>query len=402
MVNGRPGVAPQTAKREEFTRLIAEGLSIAEAARRVGIHYRTGRRWLRGRTVRLPSGVARQYAPVIIVEAPVSARFLSEDERVTIADLRRRGHTIRDIGARLGRAPSTVSRELRRNRTPDEGYRPFQAHRMAQARRRRPGRGKLRQDPVLARFVQDRLDQRWSPAQISRALRDECPDQPARQLSTEAIYQAIYRSGSEFRRPQRPTLLRSGRRDRRRRLAPGHRPRRLVSMVSIDERPDIADRSVAGHWEGDLIVGAGNRSAIGTLVERTSRYTILLHLAGNRSADAVRAAVIAAFADLPVHLRRSLTWDQGNEMALHAEITRTLGLPIYFCHPHSPWQRPTNENTNGLLRQYFPKGTDLSLHTAGHLHEVAAELNSRPRQVLRWATPHATFSTLQTVPVLRP
>ena len=273
---------------------------------------------------------------------------------------------------------------------------------MAQARRRRPGRGKLRQDPVLARFVQDRLDQRWSPAQISRALRDEYPDQPARQLSTEAIYQAIYRSGSEFRRPQRPTLLRSGRRYRRRRLAPGHRPRRLVSMVSIDERPDIADRSVAGHWEGDLIVGAGNRSAIGTLVERTSRYTILLHLAGNRSADAVRAAVIAAFADLPVHLRRSLTWDQGNEMALHAEITRTLGLPIYFCHPHSPWQRPTNENTNGLLRQYFPKGTDLSLHTAGHLHEVAAELNSRPRQVLRWATPHATFSTLQTVPVLRP
>ena len=336
------------------------------------------------------------------MKAPVSTRFLSEEERVTIADLRRRGHTIRDIGARLGRAPSTVSRELRRNRTPNEGYRPFRAHRMAQARRRRPGRGKLRQDPVLARFVQDRLDQRWSPAQISRALRDECPDQPARQLSTEAIYQAIYRSGSEFRRPQRPTLLRSGRRYRRRRLAPGHRPRRLVSMVSIDERPDIADRSVAGHWEGDLIVGAGNRSAIGTLVERTSRYTILLHLAGNRSADTVRAAVIAAFADLPVHLRRSLTWDQGNEMALHAEITSTLGLPIYFCHPHSPWQRPTNENTNGLLRQYFPKGTDLSLHTAGHLHEVAVELNSRPRQVLRWATPHATFSTLRNVPMLRP
>jgi IS30 family transposase len=137
-------------------------------------------------------------------------------------------------------------------------------------------------------------------------------------------------------------------------------------------------------------------------VERTSRYTILLHLAGDRSADAVRAAVIAAFADLPVHLRRSLTWDQGNEMALHADITRMLGLPIYFCHPHSPWQRPTNENTNGLLRQYFPKGTDLSLHTPGHLREVAAELNTRPRQVLRWATPHATFSTLQNVPVLRP
>lgn len=336
MANGRPGVAPQTAKREEFTRLIAEGRSIAEAVRRVGIHYRTGRRWLRGRTVRLPSGVARQYAPVIKVEAPVSARFLSEDERITIADLRRRGHTLREIGARLGRAPSTVNRELRRDQAPDGGYRPSQAHRMAQARRRRPGRGKIRREPVLARFVQDRLDQRWSPAQISRALRGEFLEQPALQLSTEAIYQAIYRCGSEIRRPQRATLLRSGRRYRRRRLAAGHRPRRLVSMVSIDERPDIADRRVAGHWEGDLIVGAGNRSAIGTLVERTSRYTILLHLAGDRSADAVRTAVIAAFADLPVHLRRSLTWDQGNEIACHADITRTLGLTVYFCHPHAP------------------------------------------------------------------
>jgi len=350
----------------------------------------------------MPFGLARHYDPVIIVKAPVSARFLSEDERITIADLRRRGHTIRDIGARLERAPSTISRELRRSRAPEGGYRPFRAHRMAQARRLRPGRGKIRQDPVLARFVQDRLDRRWSPAQISKALRCEYPDQPARQLSTEAIYQAIYRSGREIRRPQRGTLLRTGRRYRRRRLAPGHRPRRLVSMVSIDERPDIADRSVAGHWEGDLIVGAGNRSAIGTLVERTSRYTILLHLAGDRSANAVKAAVIAAFADLPVHLRRSLTWDQGNEMAFHTDITRTLGLPIYFCHPHSPWQRPTNENTNGLLRQYFPKGTDLSVHTPGDLHEVAAELNTRPRQVLLWATPHVTFSTLRNVPLLRP
>src|SRR3954452_14695438 len=210
MVNGRPGVAPQTAKREEFTRLIAEGLSIAEAVRRGGIHYRTGRRWLRGRTVRMPFGLARHYDPVIVVKAPVSARFLSEDERTTIADLRRRGHTIRDIGARLERAPSTISRELRRSRAPEGGYRPFRAHRMAQARRLRPGRGKIRQDPVLARFVQDRLDRRWSPAQISKALRCEYPDQPARQLSTEAIYQAIYRSGRDIRRPQRGTLLRTG------------------------------------------------------------------------------------------------------------------------------------------------------------------------------------------------
>jgi len=349
MVNGRPGVAPQTAKRNEFTGLIAEGLSIAEAARRIGIHYRTGRRWLRCRTVRMPSGTAHHYDPVIIVKAPLSARFLSEDERLTIADLRHRGHTIRAIGAPLGRAPSTVSRELRRNQAPEGGYRPFRAQRMAQARRHRPGRGKTRRDPVLARFVQEHLDQRWSPAQISRALRDEFPDQPARQLSTEAIYQAIYRSGDELRRPQRATLLRTRRRYRRRRLAAGHRPRRLVSMASIDERPDIADRREPGHWEGDLIVGTGNRSAIGTPVERTSRYTVLLHLAGDRSAHALRAAVIAAFAELPVHLRRSLTWDQGNEMACHADITRTLGLPIYLCHPHSPWQRPTNENTVSVV-----------------------------------------------------
>ena len=178
---------------------------------------------------------------------------------------------------------------------------------MAQARQRRPGRGKIRRDPFLGRFVQERLDRRWSPAQISRALHGEFPDQLERQLSTEAIYQAIYRCGDELRRPQRATLLRTGRRYRRRRLAPGHRPRRLVAMVSIDQRPDIVDRREPGHWEGDLIVGTGNRSAIGTLVERTSRYTILLHLAGYRSADAVKAAVIAAFADLPVHLRRSLT-----------------------------------------------------------------------------------------------
>src|SRR5690242_16973389 len=225
MVNGRPGVAPQTAKREEFTRLIAAGLSIAEAVRRVGIHYRTGRRWLRGRTVRLPSGAARHYDPVIIVKAPVSSRFLSEDERVTIADLRRRGHTIRDIGTRLGRAPSTISRELRRNRAPEGGYRPSPAQRMAQARRPRPGRGKLRRDPVLARFVPG----------PSRPTVESGPDQPgpARPVPRPARPPAVDRGDlpghlpgdlplrSQIRRPQRATLLRSGRRYRHRRLAPG-------------------------------------------------------------------------------------------------------------------------------------------------------------------------------------
>ena len=402
MVKGEPGAKPHRLKRERFATLMGEGRSIADAARLVGVHYRTGRRWLRGRTVQLPGGGARHYDPVIVIKAPASLRYLSEDERIAIADLRRRGHTIRDIAARLQRAPSTISRELRRNQSPDGAYLPFRAHRMAQVRRRRLGRGKMRHDPVLAQFVQTRLDRRWSPAQISRALREEFPGEPARQLAAETIYQAIYRTGSDIRRPQSGTLLRSGRRYRRRRLAPGHRPRRLVRMVSIDERPDVADRSVAGHWEGDLIVGAGNRSAIGTLVERTSRFTILLHLPGGRSAAAVKQAVISTFAQLPPHLRRSLTWDQGNEMAFHGDITRALAMPVYFCHPRSPWQRPTNENTNGLLRQYFPKGTDLTTHTAQHLREVATELNTRPRQVLNWATPFDAFSTLLDTPMLRP
>jgi IS30 family transposase len=178
MGKGEPGAKPHRMQREQFATLMGGGASIADAARSVGIHYRTGRRWLRGRTVQLPDGAARHYDPVIRVKAMVSARFLSEDERIAIADLRRRGHTVRDIAARLGRAPSTVSRELRRNQAPDGGYRPFRAHRMAQARRRRTGRGKIRRDPVLARFVQGRLDQRWSPAQISRALRDEFPGEP--------------------------------------------------------------------------------------------------------------------------------------------------------------------------------------------------------------------------------
>lgn len=356
MARGKRGPEPLWDKRERFTVMIGRGHTIADAARDVGVHYRTARRWLRGRTVRLPSGVIRKYEPVSIIEPVPSARFLSDDERIVIADLHRAGRTVRDIAARLDRAPSTISRELRRNRAPDGSYRPFQAHRMAQARRRRPGRGRIRRDPVLARFVQDHLDKRWSPTQISLALRRSFPDDPSKHVCAETIYQSIYRSDSDFRRPNRTTLLRSGRRYRRRRLAPGLRPRRLVAMVSIDERPDISDRLIPGHWEGDLIVGTGNRSAIGTLVERTSRYTILLHLGGARSAEAVRDAMIAAFGALPSDLRKSLTWDQGSEMANHAQITEMLDMPVYFCHPRSPWQRPTNENTNGLLRQYFPQG----------------------------------------------
>ncbi|WAX57644.1 IS30 family transposase [Jatrophihabitans cynanchi] len=332
-----------------------------------------------------------------MVNAPsreISPRYLYEDERVRIADLRRSGLSMRAIAAELGRPASTVSRELRRNRDLDSGrYLPFAAQRMAEARRTRPGRSKLVNDAELRAFVQDRLEKRWSPEQIAHALREEFPNRPDRHLVPETIYQAIYRPGCGGLRRDLPPVLRTRRRRRKPHRRPDQRrPTKLVDMTMIDQRPaEAADRSVAGHWEGDLITGAQNRSAIGTLVERCSRFTILLHLPERHTAEAVRDAIIAAFAPLPPQLRRSLTWDQGSELALHAEIAAALGMPVFFCDPHSPWQRPSNENTNGLLRQYFPKGSDLRVHDAVRLEEVAAELNDRPRKTLDWHTPARLF-----------
>jgi IS30 family transposase len=321
----------------------------------------------------------------------ISARYLSEDERVTIADLHRRGHTVRAIAAALDRCPSTISRELRRNLAPGGGgYRPFTAQRLATGRRARPGRGKLVRDVVLRAFVQQRLSKRWSPEQISAALRLEFPDEPDRHLVHETIYQAVYRRELGGLRREFPKALRTGRRRRKPHRHPdARRAGRLVNMTMIDARPAQADdRSEFGHWEGDLITGAANRSAIGTLVERVSRFTILLHLpSGRHTAEDVRDALVAAMGQLPPQLRRSLTWDQGSELALHAEICATLGMAVFFCDPHSPWQRPSNENTNGLLRQYFPKGTDLRAHSSEQLAAAATELNERPRKTLGWDTP---------------
>jgi len=240
--------------------------------------------------------------------------------------------------------------------------------------------------------VQDRLEKRWSPEQISRALPGEFPGEAARHLVHETIYQALYRpelGGLSRELPAR--ALRTRRRRRRPHRRPGERrPNGIVAMTMTGQRPaEAAGRSEPGHWEGDLITGASNRSAIGTLVDRASRYTILLHLPGRHTAEAVRDALIAEFSRLPPPLRRSLTWDQGKEMALHAEITAALGMPVYFCDKASPWQRPGNENTNGLLRQYFPKGSDLRVHGLGDLAAVAAELNARPRKTLGGDTPAA-------------
>jgi IS30 family transposase len=393
-----PGPAPRTADRAAFARLISQGVSNSEACRTVGINRRTGTRWRYGRTITNRTGRAVQYPGVASTQRrAISPRYLSEDERVVLADRLRAGDSMRAIAAELGRSPSTISRELSRNRDPQSGqYRPFTAHRLAAARRARPKPRKLTRDGPLRSFVEDRLERRWSPEQICHALRVAFPDEPGRHLVHETIYQALYaRDGGLDRQTCRG--LRTGRGRRRpRRRSGDRRPGGLAQpMAMIDERPcEAQDRVVAGHWEGDLLMGAANRSAIGTLVERTTRHLILVHLPQGRTAEAVGEAVAGAVGGLPPGLRRSLTWDQGKEMSRHHDIAAATGMPVFFCERASPWQRGTNENTNGLLRQYFPKGTDLSRHSAEHLAAVAAELNARPRKSLGWQTPAQRLAQL--------
>jgi IS30 family transposase len=327
----------------------------------------------------------------------ISPRFLSEDERVVIADRHRARATIRVIAAELGRSPSTISRELSRNCDPGSGqYRPFAAQKLAVVRRARPKPRRLASDEVLQTFVLDRLEKRWSPEQISHALRVAFPEEPRRHLVHETIYQALYAREGGLHTDLRQAL-RTGRGRRRPRRRPdARRPSGLAQpMAMIDERPgEAADRAVPGHWEGDLLMGAANRSAIGTVVERSTRHLILVHLPDGRTAEAVGEAVAGAVGGLPAGLRRSLTWDRGKEMSRHHDVTTATGMPVFFCERASPWQRATNENTNGLLRQYFPKGTDLSRHCAEHLAAVADELNARPRKSLDWQSPAQLLARL--------
>ncbi len=301
------------------------------------------------------------------------------------------------IGKALGRAPSTISRELRRNLHPTGQYRPFHAQRQAAVRRRRPKALKLTLNPELHAFVSDRLRLRWGPQQISRALRVAHPGNPGMRLSTESIYLAIYRPDNDLRAKPNPSLLRTGRDHRKAHTRQVRSRRRFAQpMLSVHERGfEPSDRTVAGHWEGDLIVGPNHRSGIGTLVERQTRYLKLVHLPVQDSAT-LHTALVAAFGRLPAGLRRTLTWDQGTEMARHLDITADTGTKIYFCDAGSPWQRGTNENTNGLLRQYFPKSTDLSQHTATDLRRVEDELNNRPRMILGDRTPAELFTALLT------
>ncbi len=392
-----PGAQPLTSQRERYLALMRQGFGNAEASRVVGVNRKTGHRWRYGRVVTTRTGETRTYPAITRPADPVSARFLSETERMSIADAFIGGRSIRAIANELGRAPSTISREITRNRdAATEAYHPFRAQRRAAGRRVRPRSGKLVRNHELRAVVVDQLEGRWSPEQISRMLPGLFPGRPEMRVAPETIYQALYARGPDRLHRDGVRLLRSGRVHRKRRRRSGERLGRFVApMTMISQRPiEVADRLVAGHWEGDLIMGSANRSAIGTLVERTTRYLVLLHLPDGHGAEHVRDALIDAVSALPARLRRSLTWDQGVEMGRHDEFTQASDVPVYFCERASPWQRGTNENTDGLLRQYFPKGTDLCIHTAERLASVAADLNARPRKTLGWETPYQQLARL--------
>lgn len=428
---GRPP-AGRREHRQLFWEGIARGLSSEEAGVAAGVSPVVGTRWFRESGGMAPSTLG-----------PLSGRYLSFVEREEIALRHARGCGVREIARQLGRSPSTISRELRRNAATRGGnldYRATTAQWHADQRARRPKVTKLAANNRLRRYVQDRLggmiaapdgtavpgpkvrwigrrhgrrqDRRWaaswSPEQIANRLRVDFPNDESMRISHEAIYQALYVQGRGALRRELTACLRTGRALRVPRARTGGRGRKFIRPeIMISKRPaDAHDRAVPGHWEGDLIVGLGS-SAIGTLVERTTRFTMLLHLPrmerhgeprtkngpalAGHGAEAVRDAVASSIATLPAQLRRSLTWDQGAEMAQHAQLRIDTGLAIYFCDPHSPWQRGTNENTNGLLRQYFPKGTDLSKHAPDDVAAVAAVLNSRPRKTLGWRTPAEAF-----------
>lgn len=436
---GRPGVAKREDRRQ-FWRAIAAGRTSEDAGRDAGVAPAVGSRWFREAGGMPPSHLASW-------ARPRSGRYLAFTEREEIALLRAQGHGVREIARRVGRSPSTISRELRRNAATRSGgldYRATTAQWHAERAGQRPRPTKFERNVDLRRYVEDRLagviarldgrpvtgpdvpwtkrrsvrrqhrrwGKAWSPEQISARLRVDFPEDETMRISHEAIYQALYIQGRGGLRRELSACLRSGRALRVPRARRSGRGKSFVTPeIMISERPaEIEDRAVPGHWEGDLILGL-NASAIGTLVERTTRFTMLLHLPpmpehrtgprakngpalAGRGAEAVRDAIAATITTLPTYRRRSLTWDQGAEMARHADLRIAHDLPVYFCDPQSPWQRGTNENTNGLLRQYFPKGTDLSLYGLDELGAVSAALNGRPRKTLGWRTPAEALDEL--------
>ena len=372
------------ADRLEILERVAGGETQPQVARALGITSRTVRRVL-ARAGGAPSRRSRR--------RPRSPLRLSLCEREEIRAGIAAGDSFRVIARRIGRAPSTVSREVG-GVAGRGGYRATVADDRACRRALRPKRAKLAASPRLRRAVVAMLERRCSPRQISARLRLEFPDDEEMRIAPETIYQSLYVQSRGRLRQDLTRYLRSGRGRRRPRRARSDRGR-IRDMVSISERPaEAADRAVPGHWEGDLLVGKANRSYIGTLVERQTRYVLLSYLGNDASTETVTAKIAEQIGRLPEQLRRSLTWDQGVEMTRHREFTVATGVAVYFCDPHSPWQRGSNENTNGLLRQYFPKGTDLSVHDQAELDHVAAELNGRPRQTLGWWTPAEKMAEL--------
>lgn len=432
---GRPGVNQRKAEQGFWLR-IAAGASSEDAASASGVSQPVGTRWFRE---------AGGMAPISL--EPSSGRYLSFAEREELALLNAQGLALREIARRMGRSPSTVSRELRRNATTRGGvlrYRATVAQWKADLVASRPKTSKLAQNAQLRAYVQDRLagrvadvrgqsipgphvpwngrrhgrraDRRWgkcwSPQQISRRLPIDFSHDAAMRISHEAIYQALYVQGRGALRRELSACLRTGRALRVPRARTRQRGKSFITPeVMISQRPaEAADRAVPGHWEGDMIIGL-HSSAIGTLVERSTRFTMLLHLPpmeghgpgarvkngpalAGRGAKAVRDAIAKKIRKLPAQLKRSLTWDQGAELAQHVQLRIDTGLAIYFCDPRSPWQRGTNENTNGLLRQYFPKGTDIGRYSERELDAVAAALNGRPRKTLDWKTPAEALERL--------
>jgi len=376
---GRPGY-PREIRRRFWIELRARG-SAAAAAAAVGVPRSTVANW-----VMEAGGVS----PTL--NAPASSR-LSFLDREEIGFATAKGESMRSIARRLDRAPSTISRELRAKGT-TRGYRPSIAEAESRRLAARPRGGKLADNDRLREYVQTGLTAKHSPEQISLRLRRDFPDDTEMRVSHETIYQALYVEGRGELKRDLVTALRTGRALRRTqgRTRTGSR---MTDMVMIADRPaEVEGRAVPGHWEGDLIVGKDSGSAIGTLVERSTGFLMLLHLPERHGAIEVRDQMIAAIAKMPELLRKSVTWDQGMEMAAHKQITVATGVDIYFCDPHSPWQRGSNENTNGLLRQYFPKGTDLSGYHPDYLAFVADQLNDRPRKRLDAATPREALNQL--------
>ena len=367
--------APEVKAR--YFELIRQGLSGSRASLAVGVSLSCGSKWF------VDAG------GVSFIEKPVSGRFINQDDRIEIADGLANGTGVKEIAARIGKSYQSVYREIARNRKDDGTYQPWFAHSQAHERRRRGRLCRFEEYPELGRVVAEKLAKRWSPSQISRWLKRRWPSRTRWHVCHETIYEAVYRGDIAVDATE---TLRTGRSYRHRRGRGRNRQgalRQLTKLRPIGERPaSVESRRRIGHWEGDLIIGSEKRSAMATLVERKTRYTLLVLLPGSHTAQEVGDALIENLATLPPGLRRTLTWDQGNEMFHHERIEQESGTKIYFADAHSPWQRGTNENTNGLLRQYFPKGTDLRSVSLQQAIEVMAELNDRPRLCLGDRTPN--------------